>query len=134
MRFPWIENYAGTWHDDEGRTLIITTCDDENATVDLLVHGAPMIRPWCGNRPVVRLRARYSPADGPGLEIDLGRPGFSLNVNYELADPMSAGEPESLSVGVSWYESDAQAEQFSELFGKLRRYRRAHAEQMNPGD
>ena len=134
MRFPWIENYAGTWLDDEGRALIITTCDDESATVDLLVDRVPMIRPWCDNRPAERLHAKYTPIDGPDLDIDLGRPGFSLNVNYESADPTAPDEPESLSVGVSRYESDAEAEKFSKLFGRLGRYRRADAEHTNPAD
>ncbi|MFC1453287.1 hypothetical protein ACFLSJ_08100 [Verrucomicrobiota bacterium] len=125
MRLPWIENYAGTWHDEEGRTLVITTRDDEHATVDLLIDGTPMVRPWCADALAEGLHARYSPADGPDLEIDLGRPGFSLNVNYEFAEPPD--EPESLSVGVSMYESDRESDGFGRLFGKLGRYRRADA-------
>ncbi|MCB0000729.1 MAG: hypothetical protein KDE56_33425, partial [Anaerolineales bacterium] len=81
MKFPWIENYAGIWLDNEGRKLVITTQDDENATVDLLIHGIPMIRPWCGNAPAEGLSARYNPVEGPDLDVELGKPGFSLNLN-----------------------------------------------------
>jgi hypothetical protein len=127
MRNTWIENYAGTWRDDEGRTLVIITRDDEHATVDLMIDGNPMPRPWCDGQPALGLPARYSQIDGPDLEIELGRPGFSLSVNYEFAEPPY--EPESLSVGVSSYEADADAEEFSKVFGKLGRYRRQNAEQ-----
>lgn len=82
MKFPWIENYAGTWEDEEGRTIIITIRDNENATVDLLIHGIPMTRPWCGDEPAEGLSARDNPVEGPDLDVDLGRPGFSLNLNY----------------------------------------------------
>ena len=82
------------------------------------------MRPWCGNKRAVGLRATFGPAHGPGLDIDLGRAGFSLNINYELADPMTPDEPESLSVGVFRYESDTDAELFVPLFGKLARYKR----------
>ena len=124
MKFPWIENYAGKWLDDEGRTLIITTHNDKNATVDLLIHGIPMIRPWCGNAPAEGLSARYNPAVGSDLDVELGRPGFSLNLNYEFDGSMTLEEPESLSVGISSYQSDTEAEQFIKLFGRLGRYRR----------
>ena len=131
MKCSWIENYAGTWHDSEGRVLIITICDDENATVDLLFDGDFVLRAWCADEPAAGLAARYNPADGPDLDIDLGRPGFSLSVNFESAEPPY--EPESLSVGVSRYESDLEAERFINLFGKLGRYRRKNAEQSNSG-
>jgi hypothetical protein len=83
-----------------------------------------MFRPWCRNKPTEGLRATYSPADGPGMDIELGRPGFSLNVNYEFVDPNLPKELESLSVDVSRYESDAVAEAFVRQFGKLERYKR----------
>lgn len=83
MKLQWIDNYAGTRVDDEGRTIVITPRSDTTADVTLLVDGQPMLRPWCNNEPAEGLRATYCPADGPGLEIELGRMGFSLNVNYE---------------------------------------------------
>jgi len=124
MKFSWIENYAGTWQDDESRTLMITIRDDENATVDVLMHGAPMIRPWCGDEPAKGLPARYNPAEGPGLDVDLGRPGFSLNLNDESDHVMNPDEPESLSVGISRYDSDTEGEQYLKLFGKMGQYTR----------
>jgi len=124
MKIRWIDNYAGTWGDNEGRTLIITPRSDRTADVTLLVDGQPILRPWCRNKPTEGLRATYSPADGPGMDIELGRPGFSLNVNYEFVDPNLPKELESLSVDVSRYESDAVAEAFVRQFGKLERYKR----------
>jgi hypothetical protein len=134
MKIRWIDNYAGTWGDDAGRTLIITPRSDSIADVTLLVDGQPMFRPWCRNKPAKGLRATYSPADGPGLVIELGRPGFSLNVNYEFVDPNLAKEPESLSVDVSGYESDTVAEAFVRLFGKLERYKRIDLEKVTDID
>jgi len=124
MKLRWIDNYAGTWGDAEGRTLIITPRSDTIADVTLLLDGKPMFRPWCRNKPTEGLRATYSPADGPGLDIELGGPGFSLNVNYEFVDPNLPEEPESLSVDFSRYESDIATEAFVRLFGKLERYKR----------
>jgi hypothetical protein len=131
MKLRWIDNYAGTWEDGEGRTLIITPRSETTAEVTLLADGRPMLRPWCGNKPAEGLRARYNPGHGPGLDIDLGRPGFSLNVNYESDDPMAPDQPESLSVGVSRYESDTEADAYVELFGKLGRYRRTEPDEMD---
>jgi hypothetical protein len=134
MKLRWIDNYAGTWSDDEGRTLVITPRGETTAEVTLLVDGRPMLRPWCGDKPAVGLRGSYRPGSGPDLDIELGRPGFSLNVNYESDDPMAPEEPESLSVGVSRYETDEAAEQFVRLFGKLGRYRRASPQDDAPAD
>ena len=127
MKSPWIENYAGTWQDGEGRTLIITTQNDVNATVDILLHGTPMTRPWCAYKPALGLFARYSPAEGPDLDIDLGRPGFSLNLNYESDNQMTPDNPEYLAVGVSRYENDEEVELYKKLFGKLKCYKRVNA-------
>jgi hypothetical protein len=134
MKIRWIDNYAGTWGDGESRTLIITPRSDTTADVTLLVDGQPMFRPWCGNKPAKGLRATYSPADGPGLDIELGRPGFFLNVNYEFVDPNLPKELESLSVDVSRYESDAVAEAFVRQFGKLERYKRIDPEKFTDID
>jgi len=128
MKLRWIDNYAGIWNDDEGRTLVITPRSDTTADVTLLVDGQLMLRPWCKNKPAEGLRATYSPADGPGLEIELGRAGFSLNVNYEFCGPNFSEESESLSVDVSRYQSDTLTEAFVRLFGKLERYKRIDLE------
>lgn len=128
MRLRWIENYAGTWADDEGRTLIITPRGETTADVTLLVNGRPMLRPWAGDSPAERLRGSYSPSYGPNLEIDLGRPGFALSVNYEFDGPLASDERESLSVGISRYEIDTMADEFIPLFGSLGRYRKTPAE------
>ena len=132
MKDQWIDNYAGRWHDDDRRTLVISTLDEEQASVDILLNGELMLRPWCNNAPASGLVARYSPMDGPSLNIDLGRPGFSLNVNYEFDE--HPHEPESLSVGVSTYEDDVEADGYIILFGKLGRYKRETAEQNTERD
>jgi hypothetical protein len=127
MKSPWIENYVGTWQDGEGRTLIITIHNDMNAKVDILLHGTPMLRPWCAGKPALGLLAKYSPAEGPDLDINLGRPGFSLNLNYESDIQMTPDNLEYLSVGVSRYEDDEEVELYKKLFGKLQCYKRANA-------
>ncbi len=124
MKLKWIDNYAGTWTDDEGRTLEIKARSETKCEATLLVNGRPMLRPWCGNSPAEGLIGTYSPRSGPDLDIDLGRPGFSLNLNYEPGETVAPDEPESLSVGVSRYESDSVAERYVRLFGKLGRYRK----------
>jgi len=96
--------------------------------VDLLIHSSAMIRPWCGGKPAEKMPAKYDSLKGPDIDVDLGRPGFSLSLNYEFDVMISPGESESLSIGVSKYESDREAEQFSKLFGNLGRYRRVNAE------
>jgi hypothetical protein len=131
MKLPWIENYAGTWHDEEDRTLIIKTLDDENATADLLIQGTHIIMPWCGNKPAKGMPARYRPSYGPDLNVELGRPGFSLNLNYVSGNEMTINEHERLSVGVSRYASDKDADQFGKLFGS--QYIKIEAEQSTEG-
>ncbi len=134
MKDTWIENYAGFWEDSVGRSLIIEVRDEYRARVTLLVDGAPMARPWCGNKPAKDLPARYSPIDGPGLSVSLGRRGFSLELNYEIPEPWAPDEPESLSVSISRYSSDVAAEQFMGTFNPLGRYVRKNAEQPPPPD
>lgn len=124
MKLRWIDNYAGTWDDDEGRTLVITPRSDTTADVTLLVDGQPLLRPWCKNKPAEGLRASYSPADGPGLEIELGRPGFSLSVNYEFDGPNLRRGTRKPFCDISRFESDTLVEAFVQLFGKLGRYKR----------
>ena len=48
--------------------------------------GTVMLRPWVADEPARDLRAKYRPDWGPDLDIDLGPPGFSLQVNYEYGD------------------------------------------------
>ena len=134
MKYPWIKNYAGTWRNEEGKTLVIRIQDDENATVDLLTHGSPMIRPWCEGKPAERMPAKYDPLHGPDIDVELGRPGFSLSLNFEFDDMINPEESESLSIGVSMYESDQEAKQFSKLFGDLGRYRRVNTEPIGAFD
>jgi len=125
----WIENYGGTWEDPTGCVLVIKVQDEYRAKVTLLVNGVPMARPWCRNKPAVSLRARYSPENGPGLWVSLGRRGFSLELNYEFLQAGDApDEPASLSVGVSRHFSDLEAERFISLFSPLARYVRRSAE------
>ena len=99
MTLRWIDNYAGTWADDEGRTLVITPRGETTAEVTLLVDGRPMPRPWCANKPAEGLRGTYRPGSGPDLDIELGRPGFSLNVNYESDDPVAQMNPKVCPLG-----------------------------------
>lgn len=128
MDYSWINNYSGIWEDDEGRKLIITPYDEENATVDLQVNEKPMVRSWKKSEPAINMHGIYDPAEGPGLTVDLGRPGFTLDLNFEFPDLMNPDAPEELSVGISWRSSDKKAEVFMEVFGKLSRYHRASAE------
>jgi hypothetical protein len=134
MKFRWIDNYAGTWPDDESRILRIRARSETKAEVTLLVDGRPMPRPWCSNEPAEGLVGTYSPRYGPDLDIDLGRPGFSLNLCYEPGDSPDPNEPESLSVGVCRYESDTEAEGFVRLFGKLGSYRRVDPKRISRYD
>ena len=125
MKYNWIENYAGTWQDDEGRKLIIKINNNVEATVDLLINEVPMIMPWCNNKPAKGLHAIYDPVWGPGLDIELERPGFTLYLNYEFSDVINPDTLEELSVAISWYEADKNTEKFIKMFGKLGRYRKA---------
>ena len=135
LKGDWIENYAGTWVDRSGRVLIITIEDEYRARVTILVNGPPMRRPWCRNKPAEDLKARYDPINGPGLEVALGRRGFSLELNYEFPKPWDPpNEPVALSVGICQFESDTAADKFHEVFYPLARYVRSDAEQPRETD
>jgi len=134
MRDLWIDNYAGRWIDDSGRVLVITVRDQFLAKVTLLVNGIPMPRPWCGEKPAKDMPARYSPVNGPGLSVALGRAGFTIELNYEFPDEHSRYTGEELSVGIGSLELDEIARKFISVFCPLGRYRRDGAEPVAPPD
>ena len=80
MKATGIENFAGRWADDSGRSLVISVRDNDTALVTLLVNGTPMMRPWCENQLATDLQATYCEADGTGLVVDLGRAGFGTEL------------------------------------------------------
>ncbi len=115
MYSSWIENYRGKWKNDEGFTIVIRPIDEKSASVDIILNGQPMRRPWCGNAPSNNLSALYRDDEGLGLEIDLGRDGFALFLDYESAGTIYGSE--CIVAGISWLEADREAEQWTSLFG-----------------
>ena len=82
----WIDSYVGEWKDAAGNCLSIHKITDETARVTFLAAPgrAPIARPWCHGRPSVDMPARYYPAHGPELIVELwdeGK-GFTLELGY----------------------------------------------------
>ena len=122
MMTPWIENYRGEWANSEGFEIVIRPIDEERASVDISVNDHPILRPWCADSPCENLHAVYREDLGGGLEVDLGRDGFSLFLDYECAGSMV--ERECITVGLSRYEDDQDAGRWTSFFGLKTYFRR----------
>jgi hypothetical protein len=129
MNYSWINNFSGIWNNNEDQTLIITPYDDENATVDLLIFERPLSRSWCQGKPTINMHGLYNPEKGPSLDVDLGRPGFLLELNFAHKGLMGPNTPDEISVGVSWHVSDKDAANFQKYLGKLGSFKKINAEQ-----
>jgi hypothetical protein len=46
-------------------------------------------------KPAEGMPANYDSLKGLDIDVDLGRPGFSLSLNYEFDDMITPGESES---------------------------------------
>ena len=122
MKTPWIENYRGEWANSEGFVIVIRPLDEKRASVDISFNEQPILRPWSEDSPCENLNAVYREDDGLGLEVGLGRDGFSLFLDYESAGVTS--EREWISSGLSRYESDQDAERWTSFFGLEAYFRR----------
>ena len=126
----WIDNYVGEWRDEMGNRLSIRKMTDETARVTFLgaPGEAPIARPWYGGRPSADMPARYYPAHGPELVVDLWEAGrdFTLELCYEGEYPLRAGPIEVLTVGVSRRPRDTFLEEHSRLLGPMTHFARIH--------
>jgi hypothetical protein len=71
--------------------------------------------------------ARYYPADGPGLIVELWEEGkgFTLELCYEADYALRDGSIEALTVGLGRYEGDTFLDQYYRLLGPLQHFTRA---------
>ena len=115
MRSPWIENYRGRWENREGSLLTIRPINEDSASVDISVDGRPVRRPWCKDTTASNLNALYRGEEGLGLEVDLGRDGFALFLDYECAGGFY--ERECLTASISRLEDDQEAKQWLSHIG-----------------
>ena len=124
----WIDSYVGEWKDAAGNRLSIRKITDESASVTFLAAPgrAPIARPWCDARPSVDMPARYYPADGPELIVELWEKGkgFTLDLCYEDDYALREGSIEALTVGLSRYEQDTFLDQYYRLLGPLGHFTR----------
>ena len=122
MSTPWIENYRGQWVNSKGFEIVIRPLDEKRASVDISLNEHPILRPWCADSPCEDLNAVYREDDGLGLEVCLGRDGFSLFLDYECMGDIF--DRECISAGLSRYESDQDAERWTSFFGLETYFRR----------
>ena len=125
----WIDSYVGEWNDAAGNCLRIRKITDETARVTFLAAPGrtPIARPWCHGRPSVDMPARYYPAHGPELLVELwaAGKGFTLELGYEADYPLWDGSIEALTVGLGRYERDTFLDQYYRLLGPLEHFTRA---------
>ena len=122
MSIPWIENYRGQWVNRTGFEIVIRPLDEKAASVDISLHGHPILRPWSANSPCENLNGVYREDDGLGLEVNVGRDGFSLVLDYEC--PGDLFEVECITAGLSRYQHDQDAERWMSAFGLEAYFRR----------
>jgi len=123
MKYPWIKNYEGSWENGEGLALSINVLNDKKAIVDIFLNDKLFKLAWNNDEPAKKLDACLDPDDGGALIVSLDRPGLEMHLSYEHIDQMNQVVNE-LSVGVSYYASDNEAEKYIQLFGKLLRFYR----------
>jgi hypothetical protein len=125
----WIDSYVGEWRNAAGNCLSIRKIADETARVTFLAEPGrvPVARPWCHGSPSVDMPARYSPAHGPELIVELWEEGkgFTLELCYEADYPLRDGSVEALTVGLSRDERDTFLDQYYRLLGPLEPFTRA---------
>ena len=125
----WIDSYVGEWKDAAGNCRSIRKITDETARVTFLAApgNAPIARPWYYDRPSVDMPARYYPAHGPELIVELWEEGkgFALELCYEADYPLRDGSTEAPTVGLGRYERDTSLDQYYGLLGPLEHFTRA---------
>ncbi|HVO26062.1 MAG TPA: hypothetical protein VMW56_20800 [Candidatus Margulisiibacteriota bacterium] len=78
-------------------------------------------------RDAVDMPARYYPAHGPELIVELWEEGkgFTLGLCYEAEYPLQDGSIEALRVGLGRYERDSFLDPYYWLLGPLEHFTRA---------
>jgi len=136
--YSYIEHYIGEWQSESGKRLSIRRIDGETASVSLFAppDGRPILRPWCDNKPSVNMIAKYNPAYGPELVVELwdkGK-GFTLDLNFELGYELDKDRRDSLIVAWSRYEKDAYLDKYYSLFEPMEHYTKTTVEPHNQHD
>lgn len=136
--YSYIEHYIGEWQSESGKRLSIRRIDGETASVSLFAppDGRPILRPWCDNKPSVNMIAKYNPAYGPELVVELwdkGK-GFTLHLNFELGYELDKDRRDSLIVEWSRYEKDDYLDKYYSLFEPMEHYTKTTAEPPNLHD
>ena len=134
----YIDNYIGEWQSESGKRLSIRRIDNETASVSLFVppEDRPIFRPWCDNKPSVNMIAKYYPADGPELVVELWEKGkgFTLHLAFEFAYELDKERRKSLVVSLSRYMEDDFLDKYYSLFEPLEHYIKMTTAPNNPHD
>ena len=127
----YIDNYAGEWRNEAGNRLSIRKINDETCFVSFFqAHdGLPIRRPWCAEKLSVDMVAKFEPAYGPELIVELSEDGagFSLYLNFEAAYTLDDAGRAALVPALSRFEEDEFFDQYYRYFGPLKHYTRAKA-------
>jgi len=121
-----IDRYNGKWTSDDGLILHIVTIDETRASVTLLgADGDPVCRPYWDNRPTVEMPVDYDEyMDEFTVHLWTPEREYCLHLSLHTADCGPDPDEEILSPSISQHENDEFLEQYHELFGKLKDFRK----------
>jgi hypothetical protein len=128
----YINRYIGEWENEAGNRLKIKKVDNETALVSFYLppDNQPVFRPWYNENPSTDMIAKYRPAEGPGLIVELwdeGK-GFELHLSFESGYVLDIQHRDSLVPGISRFEEDDFLDKYYHYFEPLKHYLKTDAE------
>ena len=116
-----IAQFVGSWVSQFGYRLRVEKVRRDRAVVDFLdPRGAPIVRPYMGGTPSMKMIAHYDDYN-EDFRVDLWEEskGFILHLDHEYGYVLDPEQREALVPAISRYERDRFLDAYYSLFGPL---------------
>jgi len=124
-----IAQFVGSWVSQSGYRLRVEKVRRDRAVVDFLdPRGAPIVRPYMGGAPSMKMIAHYDDYN-EDFRVDLWEEskGFILHLDHEYGYVLDPEQREALVPAISRYERDRFLDAYYSLFGPLDHFVRTTA-------
>ena len=124
-----IAQFVGSWVSQFGYRLRVEKVHRDRAVVDFLdPRGAPIVRPYIGGAPSMKMIAHYDDYN-EDFRVDLWEEskGFILHLDHEYGYVLDPEQREALVPAISRYERDRFLDAYYSLFGPLDHFVRTTA-------
>ena len=124
-----IAQFVGSWVSQFGYRLRVEKVRRDRAVVDFLdPRGAPIVRPYMGGAPSMKMIAHYDDYN-EDFRVDLWEEskGFILHLDHEYGYVLDPEQREALVPAISRYERDRFLDAYYSLFGPLDHFVRTTA-------